>query len=112
MGKVRNIAIVSVFILAVLDIQCTKEKGNSNLPTCIQAIIKDNQRNKDLKTVRVQKVNGVSFYWLNTDATTYDGTEAIVNSRCDTVCFFCGECIYPECLEQFEDREWHLVWSK
>jgi len=91
---------------------CIKEKCTNNLPECIKEIVNNPAKNNDLKTIRLQVQGTEHYYWLNTDATAFDGVEYIINNRCDTVCYFCGECIYPDCLEQFKDKDWEVIWRR
>ncbi|HRX29532.1 MAG TPA: hypothetical protein P5235_09100 [Saprospiraceae bacterium] len=104
-----------IIILSVVFIfnSCTKSDApiDTSIPNCIQEIIDDPNLSKDLKTVRVQNVNKELHYWLNTDFTHFDGVEYIINSRCDTICGFCGECIPADCSKEY-DEIWTIIWEK
>ena len=81
------------------------------LPDCIEHIIGDSNLSNGLKTVRIQEVDNELHYWLNTDNTHFDGVEYIVNSKCDTICSFCGECLPPACTKNY-NRRWGVIWEK
>ncbi len=54
------------------------------------------------------------YFWLNTDAVHYDGTEDILDRYCNKYCYFCGECVPPECSKTlpYEKEKWTLIWKK
>lgn len=98
-------------IFASCDKVDSCEKGN-DLPHCIQETInKDSSSYAPILSVQRQKIDGDYHYWLNTDARHYDGSEAIVNTSCDTVCWFCGFCVQPACIEKYATT-WDTIWTK
>lgn len=104
MSKLFLIALLSLILFSC----STKYEGD--LPACIEDIIEQDVNYDPIKTVRVQRISGEFHFWLNTDARHYDGVELIVNENCDTICFMCGECIPPECLEDYKEGKWEIVW--
>lgn len=102
-----------LFILIILTafFSCNRDKIiDTPIPTCIQEIIDNPERSADLKTIKVQKSGNQLHYWLNTDATTFDGSELIVNNSCDTICHFCGECTPPKCTKRYNHNNWETIW--
>lgn len=91
---------------------CTNPENpiDTTIPNCIQNIINDSNSTNQLKTVRVQEVNKELHYWLNTDYAHFDGVEYIVNSKCDTICGVCGECLPPDCSENYNEN-WVIIWE-
>jgi hypothetical protein len=62
-----------------------------------------------------QLQQGDNFYfWLNTDAVHYDGTEDILDTKCNKYCYFCGECEPPACSRTlpYDKDKWTLLWKK
>ncbi len=104
---------LSFVLIFVFCVACSKSKQeiSRSIPSCIQAVIEDPDLSKDIKTVRVQENASELQYWINTDFTHFDGVEYILNSTCDTVCIMCGECLPPECLEDYSE-EWLTIWEK
>ena len=97
-----------VFILFLTACTNTEE----SLPQCIEDILEDQNLSTDIKTVKLQEVNGEKHYWLNTDHMYFDGVEFIVNEICDTVCGLCGECFPPDCYYDYDMSKWEIIWSK
>ncbi len=89
----------------------SNEMINTEIPVCIQEIIDEPELSSELKTVRIQEANNELHYWLNTDFRHADGIEYIVNSSCDTICSFCGECLPPGCSREY-DENWITIWEK
>ncbi len=90
---------------------CNKSDLN-NVPPCIREIVRDDSQDGKIKTVQAQAVNGEIHFWINTDARHYDGSEIIVNSTCQTVCGYCGECVQGECADLYIYEDWEIVWEK
>ena len=90
---------------------CKKDDcEDGKLPDCIQQRINISSKPLYL-TVNMQKVNGECHYWLNTGAMAFDGAEYIVNDQCDTVCFYCGFCIPPDCSKEYSSEDWEVIWK-
>lgn len=105
--------IVLVLTISVSFFSCEKKKEIlSEVPACIQAILEDDAQMENIKTIRMQPVNGIPQYWLNTDFMHFDGAEFIVDANCDTTCLLCGECFPPECMEDYNYEDWVIIWEK
>lgn len=104
---------LGIIVCVILLASCSEsnDNGDSNIPSCIQEILDDPVLSSDLKTIRVQENNDELQYWLNTDATFFDGVEFIVNSQCETVCSFCGECFPPLCASDYDFESWITIWE-
>jgi hypothetical protein len=91
---------------------CKKDEGSqqTQIPSCIQDII-DGAGN-GLLAVKRTEINGENRYWLNTGAMAWDGSEAIVNESCDTVCMLCGFCLPPPCTSDYNNAVWETIWEK
>ncbi len=99
------------FILFLLS-ACDKSEINKELPQCIEEIInKGTGPFNTIGSVQSQIIDGENHYWLNTNARYFDGPEVIVNTSCDTVCWFCGFCVQPACIEKYATT-WDTIWTK
>jgi hypothetical protein len=108
-----RILIQSFLILILTTTSCEKTKNCSDqLPDCINEILQNASKSKDIKTIKVQSVKEECHYWLNTGAMNYDLVEYIVDSKCDTVCFYCGECEPPECSDDHPFDKWETIWPQ
>ncbi len=105
--------ILTLLILFLISCHCNHEDEmiNPTLPNCIENIIANKAVSGALQTIRAQKVNGNIHYWLNTDFTQFDGVEYIVNTNCDTICSFCGECLPADCTKIYRET-WQTIWKK
>ena len=103
-----------LLLLLFTSCACKKdEEALSNLPTCLQTLLANQQQSLGLQTIRVQKIKGEKHYWLNTDARHLDAPEYIVNASCDTVCLICTECGPPECMKKYgKEEDWKIIWRK
>lgn len=101
--------ILSLFLFFIAS--CTKA-ASSDLPECIVELLEDEIASAAIKTVRKQKKGGEVYYWLNTDGRHIDGMELLVNSSCQTLCVFCGECLQPECAVDQTEEDWEVIWEK
>lgn len=90
---------------------CSKCEETSGLPDCIETIIANNTGYDTIKTVQVQTIDGNLHYWLETGAMSYDGTEAIVNAECDTLCTI-GGWLPPECSNNYIYENWETIWKR
>ncbi len=99
--------------LGISLVSCAKSecKIETTIPDCIQKIIENTHTSEDLKTVTTQEVDDGIDYWMNTDFTHFDGVEYILNSKCDTICFFCGACLPAKCSENYND-DWRIIWER
>jgi hypothetical protein len=95
-------------ILFLLLPSCSKD---SELPDCIEKLTDDPDQTELIEKVRSQTLNGEVYYWLNTGAVAYDGAEYIVNNSCDTICYFCGFCLPPDCGVSPQD-DWETIWER
>lgn len=108
--KINYIVIV---LIASLLLSCNNNQENDlNLPECInQKFEAEREKNDKVKLKRFLK-NDEFYYWLNTGATAYDGSEPIFDKNCIEVCGYCGFCILPTCLMDFPEYgsdRWELV---
>lgn len=101
------ISVISLF-------SCQKKEVGNKLPQCIEEILEMDQNTMYSPILRVnaQIVGGEQHYWLNTDERHADGPEYILNEICDTVCYLCGECTYPSCLDNYKDENWETIWER
>ena len=102
---------VFLFVLALMACNSSDIPIDTNIPICVQKILDSAESRVDLRTVRVQVLDNELHYWLNTDFTFFDGVEYIVNSSCDTICSFCGECFQAECATEYDDS-WITIWEE
>jgi len=100
-------------LLTLCFISCSKEEAYElpELPKCIKEQIEENNQSLPIKTVKVQKLNGVFHFWINTDARHIDYLEDIVSSECEKLCFLCTECTRPDCMEDY-NSEWRTIWEQ
>jgi hypothetical protein len=102
-----------LFIIFCLSLSaCGKQddRVDGKMPDCIQKII-DISSQQPFLTVKMQKVDGECYYWLNTGASAWDGVEYIVNSHCDTICEMGGFRSPAGCLSKYDFDKWKIVWQ-
>ena len=103
---------ITFLVISFIMTSCTDANDNCNeLPTCIDDLTTD-LPNETLKTVKVQTIDDERHFWLNTDALHVDGPEYIVNENCDTLCYFCGECVDLDCAKIYDPADWNTLWEK
>lgn len=104
---------LSILILFLIFSNCKHEDGmiSPELPNCIENILADPKISESLKSISAQNVKGNIHYWLSTGVTQSDGVEFVVNSQCDTVCYYCGECWPAECTNWYIES-WQVIWKK
>ncbi|MFQ5447991.1 MAG: hypothetical protein ACE5FF_13765 [Saprospiraceae bacterium] len=106
---VKYLLIVSAFFCLIA---CKKDKLPEGTPECIQEIIEQEGGSGNLLTVKRTVVQGENHYWLNTGAMAWDGSEAIINESCDTICMLCGFCLPPPCTSDYDNAVWETIWEK
>ncbi|MEZ4906719.1 MAG: hypothetical protein R2771_03530 [Saprospiraceae bacterium] len=100
--------VLSIVLFSSL-FSCNKSENNEcTLPECIQNYI-DLSSKQPFETVKMQKVDGECYYWLNTGAMAYDGVEFIVDENCDSICYI-GGFAPAECIINFSD-DWEIIWE-
>ncbi len=106
----RKLIILVSIIVSIIS--CRKESSDlmKDLPICIQNLI-DSGKEGTIKTIRTQTINGIVHYWLNNEASTWDGIEYIVDKDCNKVCYIIGECFPPKCLENYTNSRWKEIWK-
>lgn len=103
---------LSILLLTIL-IACNNDiELNQNLPACINAIVNDSVISSNLVTILSQIVDDEQVYLMNTNEVFVDGSEFIISAACDTLCFYCGECIEPECIKDYPSDKWTIIWEK
>jgi len=122
MRMIKVLLSFSILILLAVT-SCKKDnvaKDEENtiseeLPFCIEEILKDTINSMQLKTIQAITLNNEVHYWLNTDFRLLDGSEAIVNEQCDTVCGICSGCILidpaEDCTTDYDFNNWQIIWQ-
>lgn len=115
MKALTTIRTILLACLISLSMSCTKSKEciitPSNIPECVLEKTKE-EKYSPIKTIKAVCIDGDIHYWLNTDDAHVDGTEAIVNSQCDTVCSIGGWRPPLECGQSYSYDDWILVWER
>ncbi|MEL6945767.1 MAG: hypothetical protein AAFO82_24195, partial [Bacteroidota bacterium] len=88
-------------------LSCEKSEFDGKIPSCIWDTF-----SQSFIDIKMQKINGEKHYWLHTGDIHIDGIEYIVNSQCDTVCIVCAECLPPDCLSEYDDKDWKVIWKR
>lgn len=101
-----------IICFAVLAASCCKKDNDSAISPCLDEKLKAFKQQTAAVTIKTQLVGDEKHYWLNTNATSYDGVEYILGENCDTVCYFCGECDYPACNDNYDPNNWVVIWQK
>ncbi len=113
--------ILLVALAALLPLACTCGGDDDSLPTvppltpCLQDIIAvyaASDTVPSLKRIDAQYVDGQAWYWLVTDARTYDGTERIVDADCVTVCTLGGRRVPEPCMSGVRDEAWVTIYGE
>ncbi|MBP7273402.1 MAG: hypothetical protein KA974_06150 [Saprospiraceae bacterium] len=108
----KKIALLLLIATAAIQQGCECEHDpEPNMPECITAQIWQD-KSGIIKTISVQTVNGQRHYWINTDAQNSDGIEYIVDENCTQVCYICGECAAPDCLNNYTYTDWVTIWQR
>ena len=93
-------------------VACKKNCDSVNpLSTCLENKLETYKASEDAKTIKTQTINNQTYYWLNTDARTYDGVEFILGENCDTACAF-GGFIHQPCVDLYDWDNWETIWTK
>lgn len=107
---------IFIFFIACLFVASCGKHECTNYPcsVCINEKIEQFKASEDSKSILTMYVDNEIYYWFNTDAVFFDGTEEIFNEACEQVCIFCGECIPPPCNEKFpyDKTKWQVYWQK
>jgi hypothetical protein len=103
---------LSILILIALSACSNDDNLSQELPDCINELVNDTIASENIVTIQSQVSNDDQVYWINTNAVFFDGTEVIVSATCDTLCFYCGECIEPDCLNDYSLDDWVVIWEK
>lgn len=99
--------------LAMLAVSCCKKNDDGNDPSpCLQEKLEAFKLEPDAVSIRTQTVNGETHYWLNDNASTYDGYEDILNENCEIVCKIGGKHIPFPCIEDYNFEDWVIIWQK
>lgn len=85
--------------------------AKEELPECIAEKV-DNYEGRGRMNVRTAHIDGIYHYWLNDGASTYDGTEVILDSACKELCVIGGMREVPECGKIYQGINWDLVWEE
>lgn len=108
--------LIFLFSLTLALVSCEKDKVCScvkeDLPLCIQEMIADSTITAGLQTIQRTTVNGEYHFWLNSGASAMDGAEYIVNSQCDTICYWLCFCPPAPCSSDYDMGNFEVVWQK
>lgn len=118
-GKSKAMKNLLWISLAILATSCCKKSDDDGTISpclgaspCLEAKLESFKTQPDAAAIKTQIVGGETHYWLNTNATWYDGVEYILGECCDTVCFFCGQCQIPACNDDYINSNWETIWEK
>lgn len=102
-----------LFSLLLLSLfACQKNEEKSVACPDFEAKIEEFKASDVSISIKTQEVGGETHYWFHDGANTWDGSEYILNESCDTVCYFCGKCMAPECLDAYDNNAWVVLWEK
>lgn len=95
------------FVFVVASCTTSKSVGDTSPPACVEAYT------KSVKTLAIhtQVIDGEAYYWIETGARAYDGTESVVDKDCNEVCQI-GGMMPTECSKQYEWKNWKEIWKK
>ncbi len=113
--KMKTINLKLVILVQLLWIvSCQKNSIDTSISDCINDKIEAFKNDETAKAVYSITRNEKQYYWMNTDATYFDGVEYIFGNDCENACQFCGECALPDCTKDFpyDKSKWTLVWKK
>ncbi len=92
---------------------CDDDTETQTIPQCVEALYEPGSaQDTNLLSVQKMEINGEYHYWLNNGSMAFDGAEFVINEACDTVCFLCGFCGPPDCMSDYENGEWEIIWEK
>jgi hypothetical protein len=107
----KYFATLICIVLISISACCHQTKNETS--ACMLEKINAFKSNGSAKAVLSIEVKGETYFWLNDDATYFDGSEYIYDNACNNVCYFCGECAFPECVKDFpyDKTKWEVVWK-
>jgi hypothetical protein len=79
----------------------------TDFPECIDSSFFDNENH----AIKAQYFDDAFHYWLDTPASSWDGTEYIVSENCDTLCSFNG-LFYTDCWLAYDSEGWVTLWPE
>ncbi|MBL7831581.1 MAG: hypothetical protein JNK41_11175 [Saprospiraceae bacterium] len=106
-----------MLLFLFLFVGCGKERlctCGIKLTPCLESSFEDFKKNnvEAKEIIAIPKDEGYLF-WLRTDASAHDGTEDIINDKCEVVCIICGECtISGECITGIPESKFISYWKK
>lgn len=108
----KSVSLLFVIFIA-FTFGCEDSLETEGLPLCIQTIIeKDRDSEYPIQKVSEQIVDNESFYLLENNFVTVGESTNILNNQCDVICFYCSDCILPECSSNYPREEWKIIWEK
>ena len=71
------------------------------------------KNNPEAKEIVAIPKDGGYLFWLKTDASFYDGTEDILNDKCEVSCIICGKCTESGvCIAGIDKNSFISYWKK
>ena len=108
--------LLALLTLTIIFLSCAKNNEDQkqpidkSIPSCIQEILDDSIKSSKILDIKVQELDGELHYWLETGARAYDGTELVIDGKCNTVCRI-GGWNPPDCSFKYINN-WEIIWKK
>ena len=118
MNSMKSIYLGLAFLLTILlASSCGKESPctcSIKLTPCLESKFEDFKKNNpEAKEIVAIPKDGGYLFWLKTDASFYDGTEDILNDKCEVSCIICGECTESGmCIAGIDKNSFISYWKK
>jgi len=90
---------------------CTKCK-EPIVNECLESSFLDFKKESGAVSIDRYKLKNGNGYWylLNKNSSSWDGSDPFIDENCKKVCYTCGECIPPSCLDEIDFDK--TIWKK
>ncbi len=111
----KNFRLV-IFAIIALSASCDQSSSDKacTAPSCLKEKINQFKTNTQSIALLSTRINGECVYWFSTEAPFADGTDEVLNQKCETVCQIGGmrpnsyQCLGVNNITELKfDTLWH-----
>ncbi len=104
-----------LFAISAMFASCDQSTADKTCPatSCLHEKITQFKTNSQSIALLATQINGECIYWFSTEAPFADGTDEVLNQKCETVCQIGGmransyQCLGVNITELKFDTLWH-----
>jgi len=100
------------FVLVIFLFSACYKCKDKMVNDCFETRLEEFKKESGAVSIDRYKLKNGDGYWylLNKNSSAWDGSDPFIDENCNKVCFTCGECNPPSCLNEIDFEK--TIWKK